>query len=301
MNLQRTIARRIERHGIALHSGQKVAIAFSPAEAGAGVMFRRSDMEGDAALIPARHDHVADTRLCTVIANRSGASVATIEHVMAAISGMKVDNIIVDVSGAETPVMDGSAGPFVDMIREAGLVEQNAPRRQLRVLKEVRVGEGDYWARLTPCDEFRLSFNIAFDNPLLASQSTQFHPDFGDFERDIAPARTFCLFEEIEKMRAMGLAQGGSLDNAVVVHGDKVLNPEGLRFGDESVRHKLLDAIGDLRTAGYGIIGHYHGERAGHGLNNQLLRALFADPSAWVIEDAPSTDWEAARVADAAD
>lgn len=301
VSLQRTIARRVERHGTALHSGLEVAIAFSPAEPGTGIVFRRSDMDGAAALIPARHDHVADTRLCTVIANAHGASVATIEHVMAALSGMKVDNVIVDVSGAETPVMDGSSGPFVAMIREAGIVEQNAPRRVLRVLKEVRVGEGDYWARLTPSEEFRLSFNIAFDNPLLASQSTQFHPDFGDFEQDIAPARTFCLFEEIEKMRAMGLARGGSLDNAVVVQGDKVLNPEGLRFGDESVRHKLLDAIGDLRTAGYQIIGHYHGERAGHALNNKLLHALFADPTAYVIEDAAAMDWDDVRIADAAD
>lgn len=300
MSLQRTIARKVERHGVGLHSGHPATIALSPAPEGSGIIFRRSDIGGVQGVIPARFDHVADTRLCTMIANQHGARIGTIEHVMSALWGMGVDNCIVDVSGQEVPVMDGSAGPFVEMIAEAGVVEQDAPRTVIRVLREVRVGTDTAWARIAPADEFRLSFNIAFDNPLLASQTTGFHPDFNSFERDIAPARTFCLFEEIEKMQSMGLARGGSLENAVVVRGSEVLNPEGLRFDDESVRHKALDAMGDLFTAGHRIIGHYHGERAGHGLTNQLLRALFADPAAWTLETV-STDWEAARLSDAAD
>lgn len=300
VSYQKTIATSVERNGVGLHSGVDVRIAFLPAPADTGIVFRRSDMEGDAATIPARFDHVADTRLCTAIANAHGASVATIEHVMSALAGMEIDNCIVEVSAPETPVMDGSAAPFVEMIREAGVAEQVAPRKVIRVLREVRVGEGESWARLAPSDEFRLSFNIAFANELLAAQSTQFHPAFQSFEEDIARARTFCLYEEIEGMWAAGLAKGGSLDNAVVVKGDTVLNPEGLRYDDESVRHKALDAIGDLYTAGHAIVGAYHGERAGHALNNQLLRALFADRANYVIE-LESADWEELRLVDAAD
>lgn len=295
---QKTIANRIETRGVALHSGVDVTMAFAPAPAGTGIVFRRTDLEGEAALIPARFDHVADTRLCTVIANRHGASVATIEHIMAALAGMEIDNVFVELSGAETPVMDGSARPFVDMLRTARPVQQDARRKFIRVLKEVRAGEGDYWASLKPADEFSLSFNISFANPLLASQSTSFDKVSGDFVRDIASARTFCLYEEIEGMWAAGLAKGGSLDNAVVVKGDQVMNPEGLRFEDESVRHKALDAIGDLYTAGHAVVGAYHGERAGHALNNQLLRALFADPANYAIEEVQAWD---AELVDAAD
>lgn len=298
--MQRTIANRIAGQGVALHSGADVSFAFMPAAPDTGIIFQRTDLSGDAAIVPARFDHVADTRLCTVIANRSGASVATIEHIMAALAGLEIDNVIVEVSAAETPVMDGSAAPFVAMLREAGIVEQDAPRKVLRVLKEVTVGEGDYWARLSPSDEFRLSFNISFANPLLAAQSTHFHRAFNDFERDIASARTFCLYEEIQGMWDAGLAKGGSLDNAVVVKGNEVMNPEGLRFDDESVRHKALDAIGDLYTSGMQIVGAYHGERAGHGLNNALLKALFADASNYVIES-DEVDWAEMLLVDAAD
>ncbi|ANK80393.1 MAG: UDP-3-O-[3-hydroxymyristoyl] N-acetylglucosamine deacetylase [Rhizobiales bacterium NRL2] len=300
MSFQKTIAKGVERNGVGLHSGVDVRLALRPAPANTGVVFRRTDLEGDAAVIPARFDHVADTRLCTAIANADGASVATIEHVMSALSGMEIDNCFVDVSGPETPVMDGSAAPFVEMIREAGIKQQDMPRRVIRILREVRVGDDRTWARLSPADEFRLSFNIAFDNALLAAQSTQFHPGFHSFEQDVARARTFCLYEEIEGMWAAGLAKGGSLDNAVVVQGDKVLNPEGLRYEDESVRHKALDAIGDLYTAGHRIVGAYHGERAGHGLNNRLLKALFADRANYVIEQ-ETADWEELRLVDAAD
>lgn len=300
VNFQRTIAKRVERTGTGLHSGLPVTLAFVPAAPDAGIVFRRTDMEAAAADIPARFDHVADTRLCTLIANAAGARVGTIEHVMAALAGLRLDNLLIEVSGPETPVMDGSSTAFVEMLREAGIVEQAAPRRVIRVLKDVQVGEGEVFARLKPADGFRVSFNIAFDNPLLAAQSASFRADVDDFERDLAPARTFCLYEEIEKMWQAGLARGGSLENAVVVRGHEVLNPEGLRFEDESVRHKALDAVGDLYTAGGQIIGHYHGERAGHALNNRLLKALFADPSAYQIEEM-ATDWEAARLSDAAD
>lgn len=299
MAYQKTIAERVEAAGIALHSGAEVRMAFAPAVANSGIVFHRTDLEGDAAIIPARFDYVADTRLCTVIANAHGTSVATIEHIMAALSGLEIDNVIVELSGAETPVMDGSAQPFVDMLRQARPIELDAPRNVVRVLREVTAGEGDYWARLSPSNEFRLSFNISFANPLLAEQSTHFHKALNSFEDDIASARTFCLYEEIEGMWAAGLAKGGSLDNAVVVKGDQVMNPEGLRYEDESVRHKALDAIGDLFTAGHLIVGAYHGERAGHALNNKLLRALFADPANYVIETEVMA-WDAALV-DAAD
>lgn len=299
MVYQKTVSQRVEASGVALHSGVDVHMAFVPAGADTGIVFHRTDLEGEAAIIPARFDHVADTRLCTVIANRHGNSVATIEHIMAALAGLEIDNVIVEISGAETPVMDGSAKPFVDLLRQARPVELDAPRRIVRVLREVTVGDGDYWARLMPSDEFRLSFNIAFANPLLAEQSTHFHKALNDFEDDIASARTFCLYEEIEGMWAAGLAKGGSLENAVVVKGDQVMNPEGLRFEDESVRHKALDAIGDLYTAGHLIVGAYHGERAGHALNNKLLRALFSDPANYVIET-DGVAWDAALV-DAAD
>ncbi|WP_416899916.1 MAG: UDP-3-O-acyl-N-acetylglucosamine deacetylase [Minwuia sp.] len=300
MSLQRTIAKRIVGKGVGLHSGVDVDFAFCPAPADTGIVFRRTDQDGDAAIIPARYDHVADTRLCTVIANRHGQSVATIEHIMSALAGLKIDNAVVEVSAPETPVMDGSASPFVAMLLKAGIREQDAPRRVLRVVREVGAGNDKAWARLSPSDEFRLSFNISYDNPLLAEQSIHFHPGFQSFESEIARARTFCLYEEIEGMWAAGLAKGGSLENAVVVQGDKVLNPEGLRYDNESARHKALDAIGDLYTSGFQIVGAYHGERAGHALNNQLLRALFADPANYVIE--PETaDADDLRLVDAAD
>lgn len=300
VNNQRTIGKRVKSTGVGLHSGDRVNMTIAPAEPGHGIQFLRTDLPEGKGLIPADFRHVVDTQLCTMIGNQHGATVGTIEHLMSAFAGMGVDNALVELSAGEMPVMDGSANAFVQMIRDAGVVEQNAPRRFIRVLKTVRVGDDTSWASLSPADEFEISFNISFPNPILAAQSYRFKPGFDGFEADMAPARTFCLYEEIEFMWNRGLAKGGSLENAVVVRGDEVMNPEGLRFDNEGARHKALDALGDLFTAGMPLIAHFHGERAGHRLNNEVLKALFADETAYCIEEAPST-WQAAELVDAAD
>lgn len=300
VNNQRTIGKCVKSTGVGLHSGDRVNMTIAPAEPGHGIQFLRTDMPEGKGLIPADFRHVVDTQLCTMIGNRHGATIGTIEHLMSAFAGMGVDNALVELSAGEMPVMDGSANAFVQMIRDAGVVEQDAPRRFIRVLKTVRVGDDTSWASLSPADEFEISFNISFPNPILAAQSYRFKPGFDGFEADMAPARTFCLYEEIEFMWNRGLAKGGSLENAVVVRGDEVMNPEGLRFDNEGARHKALDALGDLFTAGMPLIAHFHGERAGHRLNNEVLKALFADETAYCIEEAPST-WQAAELVDAAD
>lgn len=300
VNNQRTIGKRVKSTGVGLHSGDRVNMNIAPAEPGHGIQFLRTDLPEGKGLIPADFRHVVDTQLCTMIGNQHGATVGTIEHLMSAFAGMGVDNALVELSAGEMPVMDGSANAFVQMIRDAGVVEQDAPRRFIRVLKTVRVGDDTSWASLSPADEFEISFNISFPNPILAAQSYRFKPGFDGFEADMAPARTFCLYEEIEFMWNRGLAKGGSLENAVVVRGDEVMNPEGLRFDNEGARHKALDALGDLFTAGMPLIAHFHGERAGHRLNNEVLKALFADETAYCIEEAPST-WQAAELVDAAD
>lgn len=300
VNNQRTIGKRVKSTGVGLHSGDRVNMTIAPAEPGHGIQFLRTDLPEGKGLIPADFRHVVDTQLCTMIGNQHGATVGTIEHLMSAFAGMGVDNALVELSAGEMPVMDGSANAFVQMIRDAGVVEQDAPRRFIRVLKTVRVGDDTSWASLSPADEFEISFNISFPNPILAAQSYRFKPGFDGFEADMAPARTFCLYEEIEFMWNRGLAKGGSLENAVVVRGDEVMNPEGLRFDNEGARHKALDALGDLFTAGMPLVAHFHGERAGHRLNNEVLKALFADETAYCIEEAPST-WQAAELVDAAD
>lgn len=300
VNNQRTIGKRVKSTGVGLHSGDRVNMTIAPSEPGHGIQFLRTDLPEGKGLIPADFRHVVDTQLCTMIGNQHGATVGTIEHLMSAFAGMGVDNALVELSAGEMPVMDGSANAFVQMIRDAGVVEQDAPRRFIRVLKTVRVGDDTSWASLSPADEFEISFNISFPNPILAAQSYRFKPGFDGFEADMAPARTFCLYEEIEFMWNRGLAKGGSLENAVVVRGDEVMNPEGLRFDNEGARHKALDALGDLFTAGMPLVAHFHGERAGHRLNNEVLKALFADETAYCIEEAPST-WQAAELVDAAD
>ena len=295
---QRTIKELVRTTGVGLHSGRKVELTLRPAAVDTGIVFRRVDLD-PMVEFPSSADVVGDTRMASVLV-KDNARVSTVEHLMSAFAGMGVDNALVELSAGEMPVMDGSANAFVQMIRDAGVVEQDAPRRFIRVLKTVRVGDDTSWASLSPADEFEISFNISFPNPILAAQSYRFKPGFDGFEADMAPARTFCLYEEIEFMWNRGLAKGGSLENAVVVRGDEVMNPEGLRFDNEGARHKALDALGDLFTAGMPLIAHFHGERAGHRLNNEVLKALFADETAYCIEEAPST-WQAAELVDAAD
>ncbi len=283
--LQTTLKAAISCTGVGLHSGKKVSMTLNPADENSGVVFKRTDIKGNGALIPATWDRVVDTRLCTTIGNDDGITVSTIEHLMAALSGCGIDNAIVELNGPEVPIMDGSAAPFVFLVECAGVAQQSARRRIIRVLKPITVAEGDKVATLNPSDIFSLDFSIDFDSPVVANQSLSIGLVNGTFKNELARARTFGFLHEVEQLRAAGLAKGGSLDNAVVVSGDKVLNEGGLRFDDEFVRHKVLDAIGDLYLAGGAILGQFNGVCSGHAVNNQILRALFADKDAWCYEE----------------
>ena len=279
---QQTLRNPISCSGVGLHSGRKVSLRLLAAPADSGIVFRRTDLGID---IAARFDHVADTRLSTVLAapgNRQ-ARVGTVEHVMAALAGCGIDNAVVELDGPEVPVLDGSAAPFVFLIDCAGRAEQSAPRGMIEVLRRVRVEQGAAFAELrpTPAACLSLSLSIAFPARIIDRQAYSMILTDRSFRRELSECRTFTMLAEIEALREAGLAQGGSLDNAIVVDDDKVLNPAGLRRADEFVRHKMLDAVGDLALAGQPIRGAFIGHRSGHGLNNQLLRTLLADRSAW--------------------
>lgn len=278
---QRTLAATARLSGVGLHSGAKIGMELRPAATDAGIRFIRADRPAAEAVIEAAWDRVVDTRMCTVIANDAGVSVGTIEHLMAALSGMGVDNAEIHLDGPEVAIMDGSSAAFVAALTDAGLCAQDGLRQVIRVLKPVEVRDGDKSARLEPAAAAAFSFDIDFASAAIGRQrrAATLTPDV--FARDISAARTFGFLHEVEAMRRMGLARGGSLDNAVVVDGDRVVNDGGLRFKDEFVRHKILDAVGDLFLAGCPIIGRYHGDKSGHALNNRLLHALFADRSAW--------------------
>ncbi|MEM9964232.1 MAG: UDP-3-O-acyl-N-acetylglucosamine deacetylase [Asticcacaulis sp.] len=269
--------------GIGLHTGQHVRLSIRPAAAGTGVVFVRTDLpQGDNA-VPARADYVTQTRLGTVITNASGVSVSTIEHLMAALSALGVDNAIIELDGPEVPIMDGSAQPFVQLLDQAGFRRQSTAQRVIEILKPIEVIEGDKRAALLPADRFEMRFEIDFDNPVIGHQEVELVITEESFRTELASARTFGFVEGVEALRAAGLARGGSLDNAIVIDGDKVLNDGGLRFVDEFVRHKALDAIGDLYVLGMPIQGRFEGIRAGHGLNNAVVRALLSQPEAYRI------------------
>lgn len=266
--------------GVGLHSGRRVSVTLHPASADDGIVFRRGDLRTD---VPARFDHVADARLATTV-GIGGARVGTIEHVMAALAGSAIDNVVVELDGPELPILDGSAAPWLFLLDCAGVVAQPEARRVIEVLRPVRVADGAAWAELAPPDAYDgLELNVSIDFPAAAigrqSASLRFTPDA--FRHRIARARTFALAEDIAALREAGLALGGSLENAVVVDGGRVLNPGGLRMADEFVCHKLLDAIGDLALAGAPLRGRFRAHRPGHALHNRLLRALFADRAAW--------------------
>lgn len=293
---QKTLKAAIHCRGIGLHSGQRIGMTLHPAAAGTGIVFRRSDMGG--AEIAATWRNAADSLLCTKIDNREGLSVATVEHLMAAFAGLDIDNAIVELDGPEVPIMDGSAAPFVFLIECAGIVELDATRRAIKVLKPVSVGVPGRSAALMPNDSFAVSFAIDFPSGAINRQELTLGVDPDSFKSDISRARTFGFLHEVDQMRAAGLARGGSLDNSVVISGDRILNEEGLRYTDEFVRHKVLDALGDLYLAGGPLLGHFHGIRSGHALNRQLLGALFADPAAWCLTTlaagTPMMAWETA-------
>jgi UDP-3-O-[3-hydroxymyristoyl] N-acetylglucosamine deacetylase len=261
-----------------LHGGQSVALTLLPAAPGIGIVFRRVDVGIE---IPALWQNAVEAPLCSMLSNGEGIEIKTIEHLMAALAGSGVDNAIVELDGPEVPAMDGSAAPFMALIERAGTVAQDGPRRAIKVLKPVRIERDGASAALLPDHGFSMSFEIDFDNPVIRRQDMMvvFEPE--TFRTELGPARSFCLLDEVERLQAAGLARGGSLDNAVVVSGDRVLNDGGLRFADEFVRHKLLDAFGDLYLAGGPIIGHFQGARSGHAHTRQLLAALFGDSDAW--------------------
>ncbi|WP_215490498.1 UDP-3-O-acyl-N-acetylglucosamine deacetylase [Azospirillum sp. B4] len=285
---QQTLKAPINCTGVGLHSGLPVAMTMRPAPANTGIVFRRLDLlRGGAteahATIPARWDAVVDTRLCTVVGNASGATVGTVEHVMSALRGCGIDNLFIDLDGAEVPIMDGSAAPFVFLIECAGITPQAAARRIIRVLRPVSVVEGEKVATLTPASGSSFAFEIDFASAAVRRQEGFVRLEADSFKDEVAEARTFGFLQEVDMLRRAGLARGGSMDNAIVIDGDRVLNEGGLRFDDEFVRHKILDAVGDLYMAGYAIVGHYSGVRSGHALNNKLLHALFADASAYEV------------------
>lgn len=282
---QKTLKSAISCTGIGLHSGEKISMTLHPADVDHGIVFRRTDVVGGGVEIPATFDNVCDTRMCTVIGAEDGTYIATIEHLMAALAGAGIDNALIEVGGAEVPVMDGSSAPFLFLIDCAGVVEQDAPRKAVRILQPVSVVEGDKVVSFEPSDGFSIDFHIEFDNPVIGTQTMSVEMTDAVFKNEIARARTFGFLHEAEALWAAGLAKGASLDNAVVVSGDKVMNEDGMRFDDECVRHKILDAIGDLYLAGAPIQGHYAASRGSHDLNNKLLRELFSDPANYEIVD----------------
>ncbi|WP_085867795.1 UDP-3-O-acyl-N-acetylglucosamine deacetylase [Pseudoruegeria aquimaris] len=278
--MQTTIKSAVQFKGVGLHSGAPVRMTVHPASAEYGIWFRRTDLDFEP-LIPARWDAVGEARLCTRIDGPSGASVQTIEHIMAALAGCGIQNALIEIDGPEVPVMDGSAALFVDALLAAGVRKLDAPVRAIRILKPVEYREGKAFARLEPCDTFMIDFHIEFEDAAIGRQEKVLNMANGAFVRELCDSRTFCRQSDIEFMHANGLALGGSLENAVVVDGDRVLTPGGLRHEDEAVRHKMLDALGDLALAGAPLLGRYVGHRAGHMMTNRLLRALFADPTAF--------------------
>ncbi len=278
---QRTLKNVIRATGVGLHTGEKVYLTLRPAAPDTGIVFRRTDLDRPVD-IPATPLNVGDTQLSTTLI-KDGVRVSTVEHLLSAFAGLGIDNAYVDVSAAEVPIMDGSAGPFVFLIQSAGIEEQNRPKRFVRIKRPVRVEDGDKYALFEPYDGFKVDFVIDFDHPAFASRTRRATVDLSatSFVKEVSRARTFGFLRDIEALRQRNLAMGGSLDNAVVVDDYRVLNEEGLRYEDEFVRHKILDAIGDLYLLGHSLIGAFQGYKSGHGLNNQLLRALIATPDAW--------------------
>jgi len=291
---QRTLKSVIRASGVGLHTGEKVAMTLRPAPVNTGIVFRRIDLPApiDIAADPFK---VTDARLCSTL-EANGEKVATVEHVMSAFAGLGIDNAYVDLTGSEVPIMDGSASPFVFLIQSAGIEQQPAPKRFFRIRSAVEVREGDKWARFEPFDGFKLSFSIEFDHPAFERSAQTAYVDFANtsYVKEVARARTFGFIQDVEALRDSGLALGGSLENAIVVDEYRVLNAEGLRYGDEFVKHKLLDAIGDLYLIGHPLIGYFSAHKSGHALNNRLLRETLASKDAWEWvtfereEDAPA-------------
>jgi UDP-3-O-[3-hydroxymyristoyl] N-acetylglucosamine deacetylase len=278
---QRTLKNVIRATGVGLHTGEKVLLTLRPAAPDTGIVFRRVDLK-DPVDIRACAENVGDTRLSTTLVNGK-VRISTVEHLLSAFAGLGIDNAYVDVSAAEVPIMDGSAGPFVFLIQSAGVEEQNAPKRFIRIKKPIVVEDGEKRAMFEPFDGFKVSFAIEFDHPAFKDKTQQATVDFSStsFVKEVSRARTFGFLRDIEMLRSRQLALGGSMDNAIVVDDYRVLNEDGLRYEDEFVKHKILDAIGDLYLLGHSLIGAFSGFKSGHALNNRLLKALMAQPDAW--------------------
>ena len=281
MPQQRTIKNVIRATGVGLHSGEKVFLTLRPAAPDTGITFRRVDLD-PVVEIPASGELVTETTLCTGL-SREGAKVQTVEHLMSALAGLGVDNLYVELSAPEVPIMDGSSGPFVFLLQSAGIVEQAVPKRFIRIKHTVEVREGDKIARFEPYDGFKLAFTIDFNHPSIPASQSRAEVEFSteNYIREVSRARTFGFMRDLEYMRERNLGLGGSMDNAIVLDEFRVLNDDGLRYADEFVRHKILDAIGDLYLAGGQVLGAYEGFKSGHALNNKLVRALMADATAW--------------------
>jgi UDP-3-O-[3-hydroxymyristoyl] N-acetylglucosamine deacetylase len=278
---QRTLKSSIRASGVGLHSGRKVLMVLRPAPPNTGIVFRRTDFETPVD-VPALATNVTETTLGTTLA-RGDVKVSTVEHLLSALAGLGVDNAFVELSAPEVPILDGSAAPFVFLLQSAGIEEQGPEKRFVRIRKDVEVTDGDKWARFRPHDGFRINFAIEFEHPLFRRHGQRAVMDFSTtlYLREISRARTFGFMRDLEHMRSRNLALGGTMDNAIVLDDYRVLNEDGLRFEDEFVKHKILDAIGDLYLLGHSLIGEFEGYKSGHGLNNRLLRALLADASAW--------------------
>ena len=280
---QRTLKNVIRATGVGLHTGEKVYLTLRPAAADSGIIFRRVDLDPPVEIL-AKAENVSDTTLSSSL-SAGDVRISTVEHLLSALAGLGIDNAYVDVSASEVPIMDGSAGPFVFLVQSAGIEEQNAPKRFIRIKRKVRVENDDKWVQFEPFDGFKVNLSINFDHPAFNGRKQTCEIDFSttSFVKDVSRARTFGFMSQLEALRARNLALGGSLDNAIVVDDYRVLNEDGLRYEDEFVKHKVLDAIGDLYMLGHSLIGSFSGYKSGHGLNNQLLRALMADEESWEL------------------
>lgn len=280
---QRTLKNVIRAVGVGLHTGEKIYLTLRPAAADTGIVFRRIDLPVPVE-IPARPENVGDTSLSTTLV-KGDVRISTVEHLLSALAGLGIDNAYIDLSAPEVPIMDGSAGPFVFLIQSAGVEEQNAPKRFIRIKRSVKVEDGDKWVRFDPFEGFKVSFGIDFDHPVFRGNRQEATVDFSttSFVKEVSRARTFGFMRELEVLRDRNLALGGSLDNAIVMDDYRILNEDGLRYEDEFVKHKVLDAIGDLYLLGHSLIGAFSGYKSGHALNNRLLRSLKADEKAWEL------------------
>jgi UDP-3-O-[3-hydroxymyristoyl] N-acetylglucosamine deacetylase len=280
---QRTLKNTIRATGVGLHTGDKVYLTLHPSEINTGIRFRRVDLAQPIS-IQATPENVGETMLSTTLI-KDNVKISTVEHLLSALAGLGIDNAIIDVSSSEVPIMDGSAGPFVFLIQSAGVIEQDSPKKYIRIKHSIRVNEHDKWVEFKPFEGFKVTFTIDFEHPAFADHLKTATMDFSSttFVKEVSRARTFGFMKDIEFLRENNLALGGSLDNAIIIDDNKIINEDGLRYADEFVKHKILDAIGDLYLLGHSLIGEFNGYKSGHALNNKLLRALLADQNAWEI------------------